>query len=233
MELETPQLLQPSYYLVSYTRPVEELVGEKGIATPLDLIAYCARVSNPTNQCNTATAAGLLRYLIRNKHWSPLEMVDVTFGLTTARDISRQQIRHRSMSFQEFSQRYAEVDDNRHCLREARMEDPTNRQNSLRCTDQALQDEWLLAQMEVLELVRRKYNWARSKGIAKECARVLLPEGLTLTDVFVKGSLRSWIHYLETRGPGSGTQREHMDITLGLAKAITRVFPANLLETPA
>lgn len=229
MELETPQPLQASYYLVSYTRPVEELAEKKGIATPLDLIAYCARVSNPRNQSNTATAANLLRYLITHKHWSPLEMVDVTFGLTTARDISHQLIRHRSMSFQEFSQRYAEVDDNRHCLREARLEDPANRQNSLPCTDPALQDEWLLHQMEVLEVARKAYNWARSRGIAKECARVVLPEGLTLTDVFAKGSLRSWIHYLETRGPGSGTQREHMDIAFGLAQAITRVFPASLV----
>lgn len=229
MEIETPQLLQPSYFMVSCTQPTPEM-KKFNVETPLELIAYCARVSNPANQSNNATAEGLLRYLVRNKHWSPLEMVDVTFGLTTARDISRQQIRHRSMSFQEFSQRYADVDDDRHCLREARMEDPANRQNSLPCTDQALQDEWLLAQMEVLEVVRRKYNWARGKGIAKECARVLLPEGLTLTDLYVKASVRSWVHYLETRGPGSGTQREHMDIALGLARAITQVFPADLLE---
>jgi len=233
MELETPQLLQPSYYLVSYTRPVEELANKKGIATPLDLIAYCARVSNPANQCNTATAAGLLRYLIRNKHWSPLEMVDVTFGLTTARDISRQQIRHRSMSFQEFSQRYAEVDDTRHCLREARLQHPTNRQMSLECTDQSLQDEWLSRQMDVLVAARKAYDWAIKNRIAKECARVVLPEGLTLSDIFIKGSLRSWVHYLETRGPGTGTQKEHFEIACGLAQAITRVFPTSLVEATA
>lgn len=228
MEIETPALLQPSYFLVSYTQPTEEMKA-LGVETPLELIAYCARVSNPANQTNSATAANLLRYLIAHKHWSPLEMVDVTFGLTTARDISHQQVRHRSMAFQEFSQRYAEVDATRHCLREARMEDPKNRQNSLPCTDQRLQDEWLSRQMGVIESMRQAYDWARANGIAKECARVVLAEGLTLTDVFVKGSLRSWIHYLETRGPGSGTQREHMDIAAGLAKAITRVFPANLV----
>lgn len=230
METQTPSLLQPSYFMVSYTQTTDEMKA-LGVDTPLDLIAYCARVSNPANQVNSATAAKLLRYLISNKHWSPLEMVDVTFGLTTARDISHQMVRHRSMSFQEFSQRYADVDESRHCLREARMEDPANRQNSLPCTDQALQDEWLSRQMEVLEVVRRSYDWARRNKIAKECARVVLPEGMTLSDVFVKGSLRSWIHYLETRGPGSGTQKEHMDIGVGLAKAITRVFPTDVLES--
>lgn len=229
MEIETPALLAPSYYLVSYTQPAKTMI-DKGVETPLDLIAYCARVSNPANQTNSATAAKLLRYLIGNKHWSPLEMVDVTFGLTTARDITHQQVRHRSMSFQEFSQRYAEVDTTRHCLREARLQDPDNRQNSLPCTDQALQDEWLLRQMEVLETSRKAYDWAIRRKIAKECARVVLPEGLTLSDIFLKGSLRSWVHYLETRGPGTGTQREHMEIALGLAQAITEVFPTNVLE---
>lgn len=232
MELETPQLLQPSFFLASYTMPTEEMQA-KGVQTPLDLIAYCARVSSPANQTNSATAKKLLRYLIANKHWSPLEMVDVTFGLTTARDITHQQVRHRSMSFQEFSQRYAEVDDTRHCLREARLQHPTNRQMSLECTDQSLQDEWLSRQMDVLVAARKAYDWAIKNRIAKECARVVLPEGLTLSDIFIKGSLRSWVHYLETRGPGTGTQKEHFEIACGLAQAITRVFPTSLVEATA
>jgi thymidylate synthase (FAD) len=227
LEIETPALLTPSFYLVSYTMPTEEM-AERNVRTPLDLIAYCARVSNPANQSNSATARNLLRYLIEHKHWSPLEMVDVTFGLTTARDISHQQVRHRSMVFQEFSQRYAEVDENRHCLREARLEHPTNRQMSVECLDQTIIDGWIQHQLEVLEVSRRAYNWARQHKIAKECARVVLPEGLTLSDLYIKGSLRSWVHYLDTRGEGSGTQKEHMQIALGLAKAITRVFPTEL-----
>lgn len=228
MEIETPPLLQPSFYLVSYTQPAPGMV-ERGVETPLDLIAYCARVSNPKNQTNSRTAAQLLRYLIRNKHWSPLQMVDVTFGLTTARDISRQILRHQSMEFQEFSQRYADVDEDRHCLREARLEHLTNRQSSLPCDDPAVVDKWIQHQLEVLEVSRRAYDWARSNKIAKEVARVVLPEGLTLTDLYLKGSLRSWIHYLELRS-GNGTQLEHAQIAIGLAQAITEVFPTNILE---
>lgn len=228
MEIETPELLKPSFYLVSYTQPARGMV-KRGVETPLDLIAFCARVSNPENQTNSETAARLLRYLIRNKHWSPLEMVDATFGVTTARDITHQQVRHRSMAFQEFSQRYADVDESRHCLREARLEHPTNRQSSLPCVDQSIIDQWIQHQLEVLDVARRAYTWARKNKIAKECARVVLPEGLTLSDIYLKGSLRSWVHYLELRS-SNGTQLEHAQIAQGLAQAITEVFPANVLE---
>ena len=231
MEIETPALLAPRYHLVSYTQPAAEMI-KIGIDTPIKLIAFCARVSNPENQHNHATAEKLLRYLINNKHWSPLQMVDVTFSITTARDISRQQLRHQSMEFQEFSQRYADVGEERHCLREARMEHPTNRQSSLPCTDPFIADAWFIQQMEVLERARAAYNWARTNKIAKECARVVLPEGLTLTDLYMKGSLRSWIHYLDLRC-ANGTQQEHADIALGLAEAIQRVFPTNVLEATA
>lgn len=227
MEIETPDLLQPSFYLASCTQPAAGMAA-RNVETPLELIAYCARVSNPANQSNRDTATNLLRYLVKHKHWSPLEMVDVTFGVTTARDISHQQVRHRSMVFQEFSQRYAEVDNTRHCLREARLEHPTNRQASVECTDARIIDGWIQHQLEVLEVARRAYNWARANKIAKECARVVLPEGLTLTDLYMKASLRSWVHYLETRGPGSGTQKEHMQIAAGLAQAIAQIFPAEL-----
>lgn len=228
MEIETFPMLQPSFYLVSYTQPAAGMV-KRGVTTPLDLIAYCARVSNSGNQINSETASQLLRYLIRNKHWSPLQMVDVTFGVTTARDISRQILRHQSMEFQEFSQRYADVDEDRHCLREARLQHPTNRQSSLPCDNPAIIDQWIQHQLEVLEVCRRAYTWARANDIAKECARVVLPEGLTLTDLYIKGSLRSWIHYLELRS-GNGTQLEHQQIAIGLAQAITEVFPTNVLE---
>lgn len=223
MNIPTPDLLKPSFYMVSYTRPTHELVA-RGVESPLELIAYCARVSNPRNQLNSKTAAKLIRFLLARKEWSPLEMVDVTFGVTTARDISRQQLRHRSFTFQEFSQRYADVDEDRHCLREARMEHPTDRQSSLPCDDPAIVDRWLLIQLEVLDMAHKAYKWARENGIAKECARVVQPEGLTLTDLYMKGSIRSWIHYLELRG-GNGTQLEHQQIAHGLAKAIASIFP--------
>ena len=229
MEIETPEQLKPSFYLVSYTQPAGDMKCQ-GIETPLDLIAYCARVSNPANQTNSATAAKLLRYLITHKHWSPLEMVDVTFAVTTARDISRQILRHQSMKFQEFSQRYADVDGDRHCLREARLEHPTNRQSSLPCAEPAIVDAWIQHQLEVLDVARRAYEWARQNKIAKECARVVLPEGQTLTDLYIKGSLRSWIHYIGARKPETGTQAEHASIALGLAQAITAVFPTDILE---
>lgn len=223
MEIATPDLLKPEFYLVSHTAPAPEL-QVRGITDALELVAYCARVSNPANQLNSRTAGKLIRSLIARKEWSPLEMVDVTFGVTTARDISRQQLRHRSFTFQEFSQRYAEVDENRHCLREARLEHPTDRQSSLPCDDPAIVDQWLMHQLKVLEVARRAYRWARKNKIAKECARVVLPEGLTLTDLYVKASIRSWIHYIDLRG-GNGTQLEHQQIAHGLAVAIGAVFP--------
>lgn len=221
-----PALLQPQYELVSYTTPAPGMI-EKGVTTPLELIAYCARVSNPKNQLNHATAGKLIRSLIARKEWSPLEMVDVTFALTTARDISRQQLRHRSGSFQEFSQRYAEVDENRHCLRELRYEHPTDRQSSVPADpikNAEDLDWWIDAQMLVIETAQGVYQEARRRKLAKEVARVVLPEGLTLTDVFFKASLRTWIHYLELRG-GHGTQLEHQQIAHGLAQVIATLFP--------
>lgn len=223
-----PELLKPSYYLVSYTTPAPGMI-EKGVTTPLELIAYCARVSNPKNQLNHETAAKLIRSLIARKEWSPLEMVDVTFGLTTARDISRQQLRHRSGSFQEFSQRYAEVDENRHCLRELRYEHPTDRQSSVPADPDRAKDAedlrwWIANQQSVITHVQAVYQEARRRGFAKEVARVVLPEGLTLTDVFFKASLRTWIHYLDLRG-GNGTQLEHQQIAHGIAQVIATLFP--------
>ena len=226
MEIETPELLSPSLRMVSCTEPTEEMI-QRGIKTPIDLIAFCARVSNPENQTNSETAAGLLNYLLRNQHWSPLEMVDVTFEITTARDIGRQILRHKTAAFQEFSQRYADVDNNQHCLRETRMEHPTNRQSSLECDDPVIIQQWIQHQLEVLEVARRAYNWARSVKIAKECARVVLPEGLTLSTMYMKAPIRTWVHYLQLRG-GNGTQKEHMQIAHGLCQAIASVFPIKL-----
>ena len=228
MEIETPDLLRPHFTLISYTQPAKAMI-DRGVTTPLELIAFCARVSNPANQTNAQTAAKLLRYLVANKHWSPLQMVDVTFEVITARDIARQQLRHQSFDFQELSQRYAEVSDDQHCLREARLEHPTNRQASIVCNDPHIIDGWLLQQLEVLEAARRAYNWARQHGIAKECARVVLPEGLTLSTLYMKASLRSWIHYLELRQISAGTQKEHAEIAQGLAQAIAHVFPVDIL----
>lgn len=226
MEIETPQLLKPDYYLVSYTQPAEDMT-KKGINTPLDLIAYCARVSNPENQTNSETAERLLNYLIRNQHWSPLQMVDVTIGITTARDISRQILRHRSAEFQEFSQRYADVEGDRHCLRELRLEHPTNRQSSIEVDDPELLAQWMDKQLMVLAAARDAYEWARKHKIAKECARVVLPEGLTLTDLYMKASLRTWIHYIGLR-KGNGTQKEHAGLAIALAQAIAKVFPVEI-----
>lgn len=226
MEIETPELLSPSFYMVSCTQPTAEM-AVRGIETAIDLIAFCARVSNPENQTNSETAAKLLRYLMRNQHWSPLEMIDVTFEIVTARDIGRQILRHKTAAFQEFSQRYADVADEQHCLREARMEHPTNRQSSLECNDPAIIEQWIQHQLEVLEVSRRAYKWARSVGIAKECARVVQPEGLTLSTMYMKASIRTWVHYLQLRG-GNGTQKEHTQIAHGLCQAIARVFPIEL-----
>lgn len=216
-------LLAPQYFLVSYTKPVKSMIA-KGVETPLDLIAFCARVSNPANQLNSATAEKLIKSLLRRKEWSPLEMVDVTFGITTARDISRQILRHRTGSFQEFSQRYAEVEEHRHCLREPRYEHPTDRQSSIVCENADDIAWWLEAQMQVIEKCQAIYKEARGRGFAKEVARVVLPEGLTLTDMFFKASLRTWIHYLDLRG-GNGTQLEHQQIAHGIAEVITEIFP--------
>ena len=191
-----------------------------------DLIAYCARVSNPSNQMNSDTSEKLIRYLIKHQHWSPLEMVSACLEINTTRDIAHQIVRHRSFSFQEFSQRYADPQDmdDTFEVREARMQDPTNRQNSIATADIDLQLWWDAQQKHVIEIAKSTYNNAIEKGIAKEQARVVLPEGLTETRLYMNGTLRSWIHYIELRG-GHGTQKEHMDIAHACAEVIAKIFP--------
>jgi thymidylate synthase (FAD) len=196
--------------------------------TILDLVAYCARVSNPSNQHNTQTNERLIQYLIRNKHWSPFEMVNICIEIESTRDIVRQILRHRSFSFQEFSQRYA-VADLGFEYKEARLQDTQNRQNSIEMdllnTD-ALQisTEWNLRQKQVAELVETNYQWALSRGIAKEQARAVLPEGMTVSRIYMNGTLRSWIHYIELRS-SNGTQKEHRDVAIACAQAIQPIFP--------
>lgn len=208
--------------LVSYTQPVKRL-QDQGIITPIDLIAFCARVSNPANQFNNDTSEKLVNYLIKNKHWSPLEMVDMTLEIETTRDIARQILRHRSFVFQEFSQRYA-VADLGYEFRDARLQDKKNRQNSIDVDDFGLNSEWKTAQMRVMMEAQNAYDWAIDKGIAKEVARSVLPEGMVLSRLYMKGTLRSWVHYIDLRS-GNGTQKEHMLIAIEAAKVISQVFP--------
>ena len=191
-----------------------------------ELIAYCARVSNPSNQLNTETSEKLIRYLIKHQHWSPLEMVSACIEINTTRDIAHQIVRHRSFSFQEFSQRYADPQDmdDTFEVREARMQDPKNRQNSIATADMNLQLWWDAQQKHIIETAKTIYNKAIDAGIAKEQARAVLPEGLTKTRLYMNGTLRSWIHYIELRG-GHGTQREHMDIAHACAEVIADIFP--------
>jgi thymidylate synthase (FAD) len=206
--------------LVSYSKPVIE-----GVDTPTDLVAFCARVSNPNNQFNKDTAEKLIKYLIDNQHWSPLEMCHVTLEIETTRDIARQILRHRSFSFQEFSQRYADpTKDLDFVIREARLQDPKNRQNSISVNDPKLQDNWNTYQNIVLQAAKEAYKWAIDHGIAKEQARAVLPEGLTVSRLYMAGTLRSWIHYIQLRS-ANGTQKEHMDIAKECAKVIAEVFP--------
>jgi len=210
--------------LVSYSQPTDQY-RDMGIADAQELIAYCARVSNPANQLNTETSEKLIRYLVKHQHWSPLEMVSACCEITTTRDIARQILRHRSFSFQEFSQRYAdptrELD---FILREARLQDNTNRQNSIEIEDNLLQIEWERAQKRVLFAVRDAYAWAIKNGIAKEQARAVLPEGLTESRLYMNGTLRSWVHFIELRS-GNGTQKEHREIAQICAQVIASVFP--------
>ena len=208
--------------LVSYTQPVKRL-QDQGIITPIDLIAFCARVSNPANQFNNDTSEKLVNYLIKNKHWSPLEMVDMTLEIETTRDIARQILRHRSFVFQEFSQRYA-VADLGYEFRDARLQDKKNRQNSIDVDDFGLNSEWKTAQLRVMMEAQNAYDWAIDKGIAKEVARSVLPEGMVLSRLYMKGTLRSWVHYIDLRS-GNGTQKEHMLIAIEAAKGISQVFP--------
>ena len=212
--------------LVSYTKPAG-ILEESDVKTLTDLVAYCARVSNPTNQMNSVTSEKLIKYLIKHRHWSPLEMVDVTMEIETTRDIARQMLRHRSFSFQEFSQRYADVSSfgEMFDFAEARLQDPKNRQNSVETENEALKVKWQMKQQKIMDLSQEVYKWALEKGIAKEVARKVLPEGLTKSRMYMKGSLRSWIHYLEVRGEGSGTQKEHMLVAQEIAKVIAQLFP--------
>jgi thymidylate synthase (FAD) len=195
------------------------------IATPTDLVAFCARVSNPSNQNNMETSEKLINYLIKHKHWSPFEMVNITLEIETTRDIARQLLRHRSFTFQEFSQRYADpVKELTFEKREARLQDQKNRQNSIAVEDEELQKAWLSMQELVLIHARNAYTWAIDNGIAKEVARAVLPEGLTTSRMYVNGTLRSWIHYIDIRSEAA-TQKEHREIAVACAKAIAEIFP--------
>ena len=217
--------------LLSHSQPTAEF-AELGVGDAQELIAYCARVSNPANQFNTETAEKLIRYLVKHQHWSPLEMVSACLEITTTRDIARQILRHRSFSFQEFSQRYAdptaELDD-AFVLREARFQDTKNRQNSVDFDmddneQKLLAIEWERAQKRVLYAVKKEYKWAIDNGIAKEQARAVLPEGLTVSRMYMNGTLRSWVHFISLRS-GHGTQKEHMQIARECACVISAIFP--------
>jgi thymidylate synthase (FAD) len=210
--------------LISYSQPTEEFKN-LGIDDAQELIAYCARVSNPSNQLNTETSEKLIRYLIKHAHWSPLEMVSACVEITTTRDIARQILRHRSFSFQEFSQRYADpTKDLDFVLREARLQDTKNRQNSIEVDDPALEAWWDAKQKFIIDLVKETYAEAIQRGIAKEQARAILPEGNTVSRLYMNGTLRSWIHFIELRA-GNGTQKEHQIVALACAKAIAAIFP--------
>lgn len=210
--------------LISYSKPTEE-VSDEGISDAQELVAFCARVSNPSNQLNTETSEKLITYLIKNAHWSPLEMVSACLEIETTRDIARQMLRHRSFSFQEFSQRYANpVEDLEFVTREARMQDPKNRQNSIDTDNSEIVNEWISKQNEVIDAATNAYNWAIDSGIAKEQARSVLPEGNTVSRLYMNGTLRSWIHYIELRA-GNGTQKEHMEIAKACAEVIHNIFP--------
>ena len=210
--------------LVSYSKPGPYLISE-GLYDVQELIAYCARVSNPSNQFNTETTEKLIRYLIKHQHWSPLEMVSACLEITTTRDIARQILRHRSFSFQEFSQRYADpTKDLSFVLREARLQDESNRQNSITTNNPALQAFWETQQKRVIDTARSAYEWAIENGIAKEQARAVLPEGLTVSRLYMNGTLRSWIHYIQLRS-ANGTQQEHAAIAVECAKVIAKIFP--------
>jgi len=210
--------------LISYSNPSKE-IAEQGLYDVQELIAFCARVSNPSNQNNTETSEKLIKYLIKHQHWSPLEMVSACLEIETTRDIARQILRHRSFSFQEFSQRYADpTKDLSFVLREARLQDTNNRQNSVENTNLALAVWWEERQKRVIEEAKNAYEWAIQNGIAKEQARAVLPEGLTVSRLYMNGTLRSWIHFIELRS-ANGTQKEHQEVARECAKVIAEVFP--------
>ena len=214
--------------LISYSTPAPDLM-EQGLEDLGDLVAFCARVSNPSNQLNTENDK-LINYLLKNAHFSPLEMVNVCMSIETTRDIARQILRHRSFSFQEYSQRYADpTKDLDFVIREARLQDTKNRQNSIELDPEndgqtIMAGAWRNKQQQLLDLAKETYQWAIDNGIAKEQARAVLPEGLTVSRLYMNGTLRSWIHYLQVRS-GNGTQKEHMEIALECAKVIAKVFP--------
>jgi len=207
--------------LISYSQSIEN--NDDTHKSLQDLVAYCARVSNPSNQSNTETNEKLIKYLINNNHWSPLEMVSICIEIETTRDIARQILRHRSFSFQEFSQRYAVANlgfENK----EARLQDTKNRQNSIEIDNQELSDEWLRRQDEIAKYISEAYQWAIDNNIAKEQARAVLPEGMTISRMYMNGTLRSWVHYIQLRS-GNGTQKEHKDVALACANVISDIFP--------
>jgi|TARA_B100000073_G_scaffold150773_1_gene124334 thymidylate synthase (FAD) len=220
--------------LISYTKPADFFTvptSRHDVENVQDLVAYCARVSNPSNQNNKETNEKLIKYLIKHQHWSPLEMVNACLEINTTRDIAHQIVRHRSFSFQEFSQRYANPEEMGEMFvhREARMQDTKNRQNSVELDENNIEDVrlamiWGSYQNKVIQEAKEAYKWAIDNGIAKEQARVVLPEGLTKTRLYMNGTLRSWVHYIELRG-GHGTQKEHMEIAHACAKVIAEIFP--------
>ena len=211
--------------LVSYSKPTEDYKDD--LHNVQDLIAFCARVSNPSNQMNKETNERLIKYLIKHQHWSPLEMVSACLEIQTTRDIAHQIVRHRSFAFQEFSQRYADPAEmgEQFVTREARLQDPKNRQNSVEIdSEEDIHHAWASVQQGVIDKAKEAYDWAIRAGIAKEQARVVLPEGCTKTRLYMNGTLRSWVHYIELRG-ANGTQKEHMDVAKACAKVISEIFP--------
>jgi len=213
--------------LISYSMASKELFdADNSLRDVQGLIAFCARVSNPSNQINSETSEKLIKYLIKHQHWSPLEMVNACLEIQTTRDIAHQIVRHRSFSFQEFSQRYANPEEQGDMFEysEARLQDTKNRQNSIDVDDEKLQLDWLHAQMRIAYLAKKEYDWAIKNGIAKEQARKVLPEGITKTTLYMNGTLRSWVHYISLRS-ANGTQKEHMEIAHACAKVISEIFP--------
>lgn len=210
--------------LISSSKPSRDLASE-GLYDAQELVAYCARVSNPANQLNAGTSKKLIQYLVKHQHWSPLEMVSACIEIETTRDIARQFLRHRSFSFQEYSQRYADpTKDLDFVLREARLQDTNNRQNSIEIDDDQLQRQWKAMQQSVIDGAKGAYEWAIANGIAKEQARVVLPEGNTVSRLCANGTLRSWIHYIQLRSK-NGTQKEHIEIAKACAVVIAEIFP--------
>jgi len=221
--------------LVSYSKAAEEIEANFGFVPDVqDLIAFCARVSNPSNQLNTETSEKLIKYLIKHQHWSPLEMVSACLEIETTRDIARQMLRHRSFSFQEFSQRYADpTQDLSFTIRETRLQDSKNRQNSVAldlsdAEQRELNNMWVERQQQIIKLSKEAYTWAVNNGIAKEQARSVLPEGNTVSRLYMNGTLRSWVHYIQFRA-GNGTQFDHQEIAVACAKVIAEIFP--MVET--